>query len=56
MAARIAELAVPDEILTDNTLRNSVGPAQNRLVFETAGRRMLKGFDEPVMLYSVSRP
>ena len=53
LAARLAELAVPREVLT------SAGAAatlpEDRLKWESAGRRMIRGFDEPVALASVTR-
>lgn len=50
MASRLADLAVPGEILTDvDTAR---GATRHR--FEAAGRRMLKGFAEPVELRSLA--
>jgi adenylate cyclase len=54
IAARIAEQAVPSEILVTRTIADeAVG---DRCRFEPAGRRMLKGFPEPVSLYSAERP
>jgi adenylate cyclase len=55
LAARIAELAVPDEILTDSSVCDFVGATETRFRFDSAGRRMLKGFEEPVGLHSVAR-
>lgn len=54
LASRIAELAVPGELLvTTEVAAEAASPA---LRFEPAGRRMLKGFAEPVRLFTVSRP
>jgi class 3 adenylate cyclase len=53
LAARIAELAVPHEILVTDELRLSAGETDWR--FEPAGKRMLKGFEQPVTLYAVQR-
>jgi len=54
LAARVADIAVPGEILvSEDVQREAVGA--EALAFEPAGRRMLKGFDEPVALWSVSR-
>ncbi len=51
LAARIADLAVPSEVLvTAEVAESEVG-----FRFEPAGRRMLKGFAEPVLLYAASR-
>jgi adenylate cyclase len=52
LASRIAELAVPREILVSEEVLASAGES---LRFEPAGRRMLKGFDEPVTLYGARR-
>lgn len=54
VASRVAELAVPDEVLvTREVVDEAVGVGD--LAFEPAGRRMLKGFDEPVELWAVRR-
>ncbi len=51
-ASRIADIAVPGEILvTDDLVRAATGEPD--LTFVSAGRRMLKGFDEPVALWSL---
>ncbi len=52
LASRLADLAIPGEVLADENVR--VAAADGPLVFESAGRRQLKGFDEPVLVYSVS--
>ena len=53
LAARIAEQAVPDELLvTPEIARQAQRPG---LRFEPAGKRMLKGFDAPVALMTVER-
>jgi class 3 adenylate cyclase len=51
LASRLADLAIPGEVLVDDAVRRSAehGP----LIFESAGRRQLKGFEEPVLAYSV---
>ena len=51
LASRLADLAVPGEVLADDNVRTAAGDSP--LVFEGAGRRQLKGFDEPVLVYSV---
>jgi adenylate cyclase len=53
LASRIAELAVPHEILVTDELRASVAGAGLR--FDAAGKRMLKGFAQPVTLFAVQR-
>lgn len=55
LAARIADLAVPHEILVTHELRERAAGAAPALRFEPAGRRMLKGFSDPVELFAVSR-
>ncbi len=53
LASRLAELAVPGEVLVDaNTVRSAAGA----FPFREAGRRMLKGFDEPIDVHSVGTP
>ena len=52
LASRLAELAVPHEILVDEALTTG---ATAGFRFEPAGRRMLKGFDAPVRLFTVER-
>jgi adenylate cyclase len=51
LASRLADLAIPGEVLADDNVRLAAGDSP--LVFEGAGRRQLKGFDEPVLVYSV---
>jgi class 3 adenylate cyclase len=51
LAARIADLAVPSEVLVSA----EVAGLDCSFVFEPAGRRLLKGFAEPIPLYSASR-
>jgi adenylate cyclase len=55
LASRIAELAVPNEILVTSELRERAEKGSTSLVFDAAGRRMLKGFDEPVELFALRR-
>jgi adenylate cyclase len=51
-AARIAELAVPGEVLVTAEVAAAAG---TRFRFEPAGKRLLKGFDEPVTLFAATR-
>jgi adenylate cyclase len=51
LASRLADLAIPGEVLADDNVRVAAG--DSRLVFEGAGRRQLKGFEEPVAVFSV---
>ena len=52
LAARLAELAVPRELLVTPEVAGTGRPG---LRFAPAGRRLLKGFDEPVTLLTVER-
>lgn len=52
LAARLADQAVPGELLVDDvTAEQATG-----LTFEPAGRRELKGFDNPVRVLSLTDP
>jgi adenylate cyclase len=53
LAARLAELAVPKELLVTAEVAAEAGGSGLR--FEPAGKRLLKGFDEPVALLAVER-
>ncbi len=53
LASRVADVAVPWEILVTEPVSQRLSDG---LVVEPAGRRLLKGFDEPVALSSVRRP
>ncbi len=53
LASRLADLAIPGEVLVDDNLR--VAARTGPLVFDAAGRRQLKGFEEPVAAYSLRR-
>ena len=56
LGSRIADLAVPGEILVSTDVRDDVVKADVRgFRFDPAGRRMLKGFDEPVEVVSLTR-
>ena len=46
LAARLVDAAVPGEVLVDDMVANQTST-------EPAGRRMLKGFDEPVRVHSL---
>jgi adenylate cyclase len=50
LASRLAELAIPGEVLVDAETSRWAGDA---VEFRSAGRRLLKGYDEPVEVYSV---
>lgn len=51
VAARLAELAIPHEVLVAEELAEAVA---DRRAFEPAGRRLLKGFSEPVRVSSLA--
>jgi len=53
LASRLADLAVPSEVLV--TTEVVAEASADGLRFEPAGKRMLKGFDEPVTLYAAGR-
>ncbi|MBI3767945.1 MAG: hypothetical protein HY271_05535 [Deltaproteobacteria bacterium] len=53
LAARMGDLAVPNEILVTSELATEASAGVYR--FEPAGKRLLKGFDAPVTLFSVTR-
>jgi adenylate cyclase len=55
LASRIADLAVPGEVLVTEDLERAAVGANSPFGFEPAGRRMLKGFAEPIPLWSVTR-
>ena len=48
LASRLTGEAVPGEVLTDQPLEDS-----SDLAVQPAGRRILKGFDEPVTVWSI---
>ncbi len=52
LGSRIADISVPNEILVTEDLVTAAG-SDPELRFEPAGRRQLKGFDEPVALWSL---
>jgi adenylate cyclase len=53
VASRIADLAVPNEILVTDELRERAEKSAAPLAFDPAGRRLLKGFDEPIELHAL---
>ena len=53
LASRIADVAVPKEILVTEELVTAAASDPD-LHFEPAGRRQLKGFDDPIALWSLS--
>jgi adenylate cyclase len=55
MAARLVDAAIPGEALVDASVVEAVKEDAGPL-FEPAGRRMLKGFDTPVAVWTLSSP
>jgi len=55
LASRIADSAVPHEILVTPDVRDATAEASSAFRFDPAGRRMLKGFEDPVELFSLTR-
>ncbi len=55
LAARLADIAVPGEVLADAGVAAVVAASDAGFVVEPAGRRSLKGFADPVPVVSVSR-
>jgi adenylate cyclase len=53
LAARLADLAVPHEVLVTPEVAQQVG--QTAFCFEPAGKRMLKGFEDPALVVTVTR-
>jgi class 3 adenylate cyclase len=49
LASRLVDEAVPQELLVTEDVRNAAEDCQ----FESAGRRMVKGFDDPVTVYAL---
>jgi adenylate cyclase len=56
LASRIADTAVPSEILVSDEVHDELVGNGSPFAFEGAGRRQLKGFAEPVRLWSVTGP
>jgi adenylate cyclase len=50
LASRLADLAIPGEVLVD---RDTATSASGSFVFEPAGHRLLKGFDDPIEVLSL---
>ena len=53
LASRLTDQSVPGEVLVDSAVRTVSEDAS--VCFEPAGRRQLKGFDEPVAVFSLER-
>jgi adenylate cyclase len=54
VASRLAALAAPGEVLVTRAVRDALGP-EDGIELEPAGRRMLKGFDDPVEAFALIR-
>jgi len=52
LAARLTDEAIPGELLVDADTANAASGVDD-LAFEPAGRRMVKGFGEPIATYSL---
>jgi adenylate cyclase len=53
LASRLADLAIPREVLVDTATTSAAG---ERFSFRPAGLRLLKGFDVPVEVFSLGAP
>ncbi len=53
LASRLADLAIPKEILVDAAVARA---EPGTFSFRPAGRRLLKGFDDPIEVYSLDLP
>jgi class 3 adenylate cyclase len=63
LASRLVDEAIPGEILVDASVARAdveapvgVDDNEGKVTFEPAGRRLLKGFTEPVAVWSVTSP
>jgi adenylate cyclase len=55
LASRLTDQAVRGEVLVDSAVRDTSASSGTEIEFEPAGRRQLKGFDDPVSAFSLSR-
>ena len=53
LAARLVDAAIPGEALVDRSVVEALKDDDD-LTFDAAGRRMLKGFDEPITVWSLA--
>ena len=53
LASRVAQIAVPSELLVTEDV--AAGSTARDIVFEPAGKRLLKGFETPVSLLTARR-
>ena len=54
LASRLVDEAIPGEVLVDSAAGGGGVASDPDLVVEPAGRRLLRGFDEPVTTFSLS--
>jgi adenylate cyclase len=54
LAARLVDEAIPGEVLVDRSVVDATGDGGDSPRFEPAGRRLLKGFDDPITVWSLS--
>jgi class 3 adenylate cyclase len=62
LAARLVDAAIPGEVLVDSSVVRAAGEGgidlgsdrSERLTFEPAGRRLLKGFESPVVVWTLA--
>jgi adenylate cyclase len=58
LAARLVDAAIPGEVLVDaavvDTMAGRAGGPGGQSMFEPAGRRMLKGFEDPVRVWTLA--
>jgi class 3 adenylate cyclase len=56
LASRLVDAAIPGEVLVDAAVFESVKSLGDASGFEPAGRRLLKGFTDPVPVWTVANP
>jgi class 3 adenylate cyclase len=56
LASRLVDAAIPGEVLVDAGVFESVKSLGDASGFEPAGRRLLKGFADPVPVWTVTNP
>lgn len=56
LSSRLADLAIPHEILVTDQIRADAGAAAAPPVFQAGGQRMIKGFDDPIAVFTAERP
>ncbi|HEV7758158.1 MAG TPA: adenylate/guanylate cyclase domain-containing protein [Acidimicrobiales bacterium] len=57
LASRLVDAAIPGEVLVDGSVFDAVkATSPHAVAFEPAGRRVLKGFADPLAVWSVAHP